>query len=347
MGWFKDLKEGLSMPDYDKMFRERMEREKREAYIFDIRENIDSLNEHIAEQNIKYEFSQGINRKKEAAKKDEKEEKASDDLKMVIDGAKLQCSLCTNPAGKLKVNFDTPTTQDKKTATVKEKDMKSLIFMGNCKKSPQSSSPCASVMQLGNWKNVGTSKVQEQFPLLLKSTIKCNYGGVDIKITDCGQRSEPEDIPLTDKIFNNKRILSAKWMCEEMENEIQRTKVRKEISVLAKTKNFQEGETLTIIIDDKNGYDAKPGQKEITLTGNVDADGYVELKEMVLIEDVDNKPKYKTDLQLQREKERETEIYITRDGKDYTRSEWKKFQDDCHDKMEKLKAEKKKGFWGY
>ena len=136
----------------------------------------------------------GQKRSEKARKENEEEEKAEDGLKHVIDTAKLKCDLCTTPQGDLKVNFDTPTIQDKKIATIKEKDMTSLIFKGNCKKSPNSSSPCASVMQLGDWKDVGTSLIQDQPPLLLKSTIKCNYGGVDIAITDCGQKCEPEEI---------------------------------------------------------------------------------------------------------------------------------------------------------
>ena len=57
--------------------------------------------------------------KREARKK---EEKASEKLLVVIDGAILECKLCTVPIGMLKVNFDTPTIQGKKTATVMEKD---------------------------------------------------------------------------------------------------------------------------------------------------------------------------------------------------------------------------------
>ncbi|SHL25703.1 DUF4280 domain-containing protein [Flavobacterium chilense] len=130
-------------------------------------------------------------------KEREEKEEAEDGLKFVIDGAKLKCDLCTVPAGDLKVNYDTPSTQDKRTATVVEKDKTSLVFKGNCKKSPQSSSPCASVMKLADWKDVGTVYFQDEFPLLLKSTIKCNYGGVDIKITDSAQRNEIEKIDTT------------------------------------------------------------------------------------------------------------------------------------------------------
>lgn len=138
------------------------------------------------------------NNNKEIAEKREereKEDKVSEDLKLVIDMAKIKCVLCTNPEGILKVNFDTPTTQDKLTATVVEKDFKSLIFTGTCTKSPNSAAPCASVMQLGEWKDVGTVKVQDQFPLLKKSTIPCNYGGSTIEITDSGQKSEPAQVP--------------------------------------------------------------------------------------------------------------------------------------------------------
>lgn len=127
----------------------------------------------------------------EARKQRKAEEKAHEGLKLVIDMAKLECSLCTVPLGILKVNFDTSTTQNKKTATVKEKDSKSLKFLGTCTKSPNSASPCASVMQLGEWKDVGTIKFQDELVLLEKSTIKCNYGGVDIMIKDSGQINVP------------------------------------------------------------------------------------------------------------------------------------------------------------
>lgn len=137
------------------------------------------------------------NKKSIAEKREEreKEDKIAEELKLVIDMAKIKCNLCTNPQGILKVNLDTPTTQDKLTATVVEKDMRSLIFMGNCLKSPNAALPCPSVMQLGDWQNVGTLKVQDQFPLLKKSTIPCNYGGTTIEITDSGQRSEPAQVP--------------------------------------------------------------------------------------------------------------------------------------------------------
>jgi hypothetical protein len=118
----------------------------------------------------------------------EKQEKAADSLKLVVSGAKVQCPLCTNPIGTLMVNFPMPTIQNMPTATEQDNTKMSLLFTGTCTKSPNASVPCAAVMQLGKWKDTGSLKVQDKAPLLLKSTIKCLYGGADIKITDCGQR---------------------------------------------------------------------------------------------------------------------------------------------------------------
>lgn len=345
--WIKDVFGGGSDPDYwNKKFKERMAKEQKEKdEIFDFSQNIDSINERNAKNNIKARSSQLVEEQEEKKQEKTTEEKAVNAFKMVIDGAKLQCTLCTNPVGDLKVNFDTPTTQDKKTATVKEKNMKSLIFKGNCKKSPQSSSPCASVMQLGKWKDVGTSKIQEQFPLLLKSTIKCKYGGVDIKITDCGQRSEPENIVPTDKGLKKKKILSAAWMCAETEENITNLYERQTAGLLVKTRNYKEGETISIKIKEATGREVNEGLKEMILSGSVKADNTAELKEQLKLDPVTDKPRDKTLKQLEQEEAEKTEIYITRNGIDYTKGEWKTYQDKWHDEMQERKAFKNRSFW--
>ncbi|WP_316635346.1 PAAR-like protein [uncultured Flavobacterium sp.] len=142
-------------------------------------------------------------------KQREEKQEAKNGLKFVIDGAKIRCNSCTIPEGDLKANYDTPSIQDKRVVTVVENDMTSLIFKGNCKKSFLSSSPCASVMKLGEWKNPGTVYFQDELAVLLRSTIKCEYGGVDITIWDCGQRNEITNlntlgapIPNIDRIIN-------------------------------------------------------------------------------------------------------------------------------------------------
>jgi len=132
-----------------------------------------------------------FNSQKMAQKREEREskEKSLDDVKLVIDGAKIQCTLCTNPMGTLKVMTSTPTIEDKMIATVKDNTKLSLLFTGTCTKSPNAASPCAAVIQPGQWKDTGLLLVQDESPLLLKSTLMCMFGGVQINITDCGQRN--------------------------------------------------------------------------------------------------------------------------------------------------------------
>ncbi|WP_018344293.1 PAAR-like protein [Cytophaga aurantiaca] len=139
----------------------------------------DALSEEKA---IVAEQAKKVEAKKEARKSDQKQ-------KLVVDGAKLQCKLCSNQQGLLKVTYDTPSIQGKLAATVKDKGKPNLLFAGTCSKSFNSSSACASVIQLDKWQNTGSLKIQNESPLLYKSTIKCLYGGVDIKITDSGQRN--------------------------------------------------------------------------------------------------------------------------------------------------------------
>lgn len=125
--------------------------------------------------------------KKVEAKKDVR--KSDQKQKLVVDGAKLQCNLCSNPQGILKVTYDTPSIQGKLAATVVDNGKPNLLFAGTCSKSFNSSAACASVIQPDKWQNTGSFKMQDESPLLLKSTIKCLYGGVDIQITDSGQRN--------------------------------------------------------------------------------------------------------------------------------------------------------------
>jgi hypothetical protein len=207
----------------------------------------------------------------EQARKENKiEEEAEEGLKFVIDGAKLKCDLCTVPEGDLKVNFDTPTIQDKKVATVVEKDMKSLIFKGNCKKSPQSSSPCASVMKLADWKNVGTVYFQDEFPLLLKSTIKCEYGGVDIKITDCAQRNEVEKIDTTGAPVPDleKRIVEMHWTYGNTKL-ADKSRFYVDMNLVVKTINYKEGESVAVCIKSEDGQPLTDELNELNLTQNV------------------------------------------------------------------------------
>jgi Domain of unknown function (DUF4280) len=215
--------------------------------------------------------AEGSKKATETTNKQKEKEKAEEDQQLVIDMAVLECKLCTNPVGMLKVNYDTPTIQGKKTATVKEKDSKSLIFMGTCIKSPYQASPCASVMQLGEWQDVGTILVQDQKPLLKKSTIMCNYGGSKIAITKSGQINVPSQIEGIVK--SNKEILSAVWINHDTKEEIQEEFIGVNVTILVKTKNYKQGQTVFLDITKSDDSEVKDGKTIITVSGVVKADG--------------------------------------------------------------------------
>ena len=118
--------------------------------------------------------------------------------KYVCNQAKIECQMCTNPQGTLIVTSNAIRLQGKFWATEKDKEKTNLIFQGTCKKSPQQSLPCISVIQPGQWQGTGDVLVQGVKALLESSTIMCNYGGVQIKIKDDLQKSQPTSLKPTD-----------------------------------------------------------------------------------------------------------------------------------------------------
>ncbi|WP_339697233.1 DUF4280 domain-containing protein [uncultured Marixanthomonas sp.] len=116
----------------------------------------------------------------------------------VCNNAKLECSLCTKPEGKLVVTSNDVKLQDKTWATVKDSAKSNLQFTGNCKKSDKQSVPCAALIAPVKWINTGDILIQSNKALLECSTIKCSYGGVDIKIKDHIQKSEVDSMEPTD-----------------------------------------------------------------------------------------------------------------------------------------------------
>lgn len=105
-------------------------------------------------------------------------------------------------------------------------------------------------------------------------------------ITEVGEENgitydEPKDAPILTK---KKQILSAVWMCAEMKDVISTASVGDKVSLLVKTINYKEGETITIVVDEVNGKDFKTNTKEVTFTGKINAQGLAELKEEVEIQ---------------------------------------------------------------
>ncbi|GAA4107040.1 hypothetical protein GCM10022393_01940 [Aquimarina addita] len=118
--------------------------------------------------------------------------------KYVCNNAKIECSLCTKPIGKLVVTSNAVKLQDKTWATVKDNQKSNLKFSGKCIKSPKQKIPCKAIIAPTKWINIGEILIQNDKALLECSTIKCSYGGATITIKDHIQKSEPESIEPTD-----------------------------------------------------------------------------------------------------------------------------------------------------
>lgn len=58
----------------------------------------------------------------------DKQDKAQEERKYVINGAKIKCDMCINPEGILQVNLDTPSIQSKAIATEVEIGPESLFY---------------------------------------------------------------------------------------------------------------------------------------------------------------------------------------------------------------------------
>ncbi|WP_346881323.1 DUF4280 domain-containing protein [uncultured Algibacter sp.] len=114
--------------------------------------------------------------------------------KYVCNQAKIECQMCTNPNGTLMVTSNMIKLQGKLWATEKDKEKVNLMFQGTCKASPHQSIPCIAVMQTGQWQGTSDVLVQDSKALLESSTIMCNYGGVQIKIKDDMQKSQPSSL---------------------------------------------------------------------------------------------------------------------------------------------------------
>ena len=136
-------------------------------------------------------------------------------------------------------------------------------------------------------------------------------------------------------------IINFNWMDEDMENQITETFENGEVKFYLQTRNMEEGETVEVTITEIDDLDVNDGEKEVILSGVVDKNGMVELKEVFKIQECKKDEIAEDEVS---EYEDENAIYMTYEGKNYTKAEWKKFDDEQY----KIYLEKrnKKGFWG-
>lgn len=136
-------------------------------------------------------------------------------------------------------------------------------------------------------------------------------------------------------------IIDFSWMDEDMENQITETFENGEVKFHLQTRNMEVGEIVEVTVTEIDGLDVNEGEKEVTLSGTVDENGMVELKEVFKIQECEKQDLAEDEIS---EPEDKNAIYRTYEGKDYTKAEWKKFDDEQY----KIYLEKrsKKGFWG-
>lgn len=204
--------------------------------------------------------------------------------KYVCNGALCACDQGTAP-GKLDVSSqNTIFVQEKLMATEDDITFKSSFF-GNCKL--KKNDPCAPLIKT-KWENpaanvyIGNKKAS-----LESSELICTVGG-KIKITDSLQTgskivifddySPPVITPL------KKEIVSVNWKNNDLKNEIDLAYIGEKVSLVVETKNYKEGETVVIVIDEVSGKNIKANNKLVKFSGEVNADGFAILKEEIPIE---------------------------------------------------------------
>lgn len=209
-------------------------------------------------------------------------------VKYVCQGAKVLCMYCSVPIGDIMVTSTQVKLQDTFWATNGDRNgapAPNIVFKGLCMH-PRwgiSRPPCISVIQLGAWKNVSQTHIDNYNALLRKSTIPCLHSMQDIQIIHSGQKCIPEELKIKTRKFP--RIREIYWMDAEMENKITSASIGDKVSLLVRTKDFNPGESVTVKIKEKDNRNVIKGKKSIILGGTVNDDGIAKLNKRIDIEE--------------------------------------------------------------
>uniref|UniRef100_UPI0039A5E575 type VI secretion system Vgr family protein n=2 Tax=Weeksellaceae TaxID=2762318 RepID=UPI0039A5E575 len=143
------------------------------------------------------------------------------------------------------------------------------------------------------------------------------------------------------KYDKEKKIINAQWMCSEFKTPVKTAQYNEKLSLLVQTRNYEEGETITIVVGELNDKDINEQGKEITLSGTVDNRGFAELREKVEVLQETEAEKQLAEQEKQKEQEKlNNEIYKTYEGKDYTYNEWKIKEQELWEEYKRNKTRK-------
>jgi hypothetical protein len=204
-------------------------------------------------------------------------------IKYVCNGASCLCDQGSGPSTLDVSSQSTIVIQEKLMAT--EDDITFNNPFGTCKL--KNNNPCIPDIKT-KWENPSSNVLGKNKKVLLEnSKLTCAVGG-KISITDCLQTgskivifdnySPPVVTPLI------KEIISVNWKNNDLKNEIDSANIGDKVSLVVETKNYNEGETVVILIDEANGKNIKPNTKHIKFSGEVNNHGFAVLKEEILIE---------------------------------------------------------------
>nr|WP_315175578.1 DUF4280 domain-containing protein [uncultured Flavobacterium sp.] len=156
-------------------------------------------------------------------------------------------------------------------------------FFGTC--AANQNNPCSPIIP-SKWEKPASNVFENNKKALLEtSTVKCTVGG-EISITDpqqTGSKIVIFDNYSAPEVVKTKQIVSASWMTGDLKNNIKNASYDEKLGLLVKTINYEVGERITIIVDEKDGKDINQGIKEISLSGIVSENGFAELKEIIEI----------------------------------------------------------------
>lgn len=209
--------------------------------------------------------------------------------KYVLDGAMLQCNQGIKPAKLLVTQNKKVKIQGKFQATDKETQVPATF--GQCKLKPTNSGYLPCVPALQPWTKTAQKSTlggSKKF-LFENSECMCATGG-KITVVQHAQINSAGSVKETFKnivmaipgavMGNDKapKVVESYWMDEIGKEKIDSSDYGEKAQLFILTENMDPGENVTIKVKDEENKEFKSGEKELTYSGNVKADGTVSLK---------------------------------------------------------------------
>lgn len=115
-----------------------------------------------------------------------------------------------------------------------------------------------------------------------KNTMLTAIDKIEYKAPSMDKLPEKGDFEYT----KEPEVISVYWMDGDLKMDIFSAIPEEEVSIYAQTRNFEEGQTLTLKISELNNKDIKSREKEVSLTGTVDSQGIAQLQRTLKIEEI-------------------------------------------------------------